>query len=106
MQYHHSTDIMTGSVIHVLSALVVWHIYWSSLFSARTYREAGTKQVRSVIGPRLMYGRDDAVSRGCFELASVDESYEEIGRPRGDTSVARLKSAPTSPAQTRCEPNK
>ena len=87
MQYHHPTDIMTGSVIGILSALVVWHIYWPSPFSARTYREAGTKQLRSAIGPRLLYGRDDVASREGFELASVDESDEETGRARGDTRV-------------------
>jgi len=78
---------MTGSVIGILSALVVWHIYWPSPFSARTYRDPWTKQSKSAIGPKLLYGREDVASREDFELASVDESDEETGRPRGETRV-------------------
>ncbi|KAH7106173.1 lipid phosphate phosphatase 1 [Auriculariales sp. MPI-PUGE-AT-0066] len=83
--YHHPTDIITGSIIGILCALVTFHIYWPSPFSRRAYHEQGRQQpARVSVGPRLLYGRDDIVSREGFELANVNEHDE---RDYGDAHV-------------------
>lgn len=76
---HHPTDVLAGSSIGALSALIVYLIYWPSPFDS--------KDLSAMDKPRLVYGAIEELEFGRVQLALDGDGGSGILPGRGDEEV-------------------
>lgn len=77
---HHPTDVLAGSTIGALSALIVYLIYWPSPFNSN--------DLSAMDKPNLVYGAIDVQEFGRVQLGLSEEGDDEgILRGRGEEEV-------------------
>jgi len=71
---HHPEDVVVGSTIGIISAMICYHVFWPSPFSAGNLKEENFGQ------PRLLYTPENWVDgqRPVFHLARLEEDVENV----------------------------
>lgn len=74
IQRHHKEDVIAGSLIGAVSALIAYLMYWRNPFSSRTF-------TIGLGGPRAVYADAELERSGRldgFELTSMDDDREPV----------------------------
>jgi len=70
---HHKEDVIVGSLVGIVSAVVCYMIFWPSPFSPKTFMEGSSSKPRALYVDPARDGRPDVA----FQLTQLEEDEVE-----------------------------